>query len=244
MPSRGEIEIDGLPAHTPESRRRIGIAPQSLALYDEFTPVEKPQFFLLRSTSCRPRRIATVSSGRCDWPNWKTAAMTGSKDFSGGMKRRLNLATALVHDPEILLLDEPTVGVDPQSRNHIFDCIERLRDEGRTIIYTTHYMEEVERLCDQTAIIDHGRLLDIDTIDRLIEKHADQSSVTAELAHRPDTCRLPGTVEGNIWKFTSKHPFEEIARATSAGTQLATLNVARPSLEHVFLNLTGRSLRD
>ncbi len=166
-------------------------------------------------------------------------------DFSGGMKRRLNLAAALVHDPQVLLLDEPTVGVDPQSRNHIFACIEQLHAEGRTIIYTTHYMEEVERLCDQVAIMDHGRLLAVDTVPSLIAAHGETSYVQAELAEPPPTqAALPGTLTGLQWQFHSHEPFAEVARSLSVGLRLASLSVSRPNLESVFLNLTGRSLRD
>ena len=91
--------------------------------------------------------------------------------FSGGMQRRLNMACALVHDPKVLFFDEPTVGVDPQSRNHIFESIETLKQQDRTILYTTHYMEEAARLCDRVAIMDRGKILDIDTVDGLIERH-------------------------------------------------------------------------
>ena len=161
------------------------------------------------------------------------------------MQRRLNLAAALVHDPQIFLLDEPTVGVDPQSRNHIFESIEQLKKEGRTIIYTTHYMEEAQRLCDRVAIMDHGKILDMGTVDELIDRHGGSSVVKAELVRPPeDADVLPATLDGMSLRFETDSPFEEIGRLSSAGVAFRTLEVARPDLESVFLSLTGRSLRD
>jgi ABC-2 type transport system ATP-binding protein len=167
------------------------------------------------------------------------------KTYSGGMKRRLNMAVALVHDPQVLFLDEPTVGVDPQSRNHIFDRIEALKTAGRTIVYTTHYMEEAQRLCDRVAIMDHGRVLDLDRVDALIARHGGRSVVKAELVKAPpDPAILPEPLDGLALRFESAAPLEEVARLTSAGVAFQTLEVARPDLETVFLTLTGRSLRD
>jgi ABC-2 type transport system ATP-binding protein len=167
------------------------------------------------------------------------------KTFSGGMKRRLNLAVALVHDPQVLFLDEPTVGVDPQSRNHIFRRVEALKSQGRTIIYTTHYMEEAQRLCDRVAIMDHGKILDLDRVEALIDRHGGRSVVKAALTHVPaDATILPAPLEGQSLRFESDRPLEEVARLSSAGVAFQTLEVTRPDLETVFLALTGRSLRD
>jgi ABC-2 type transport system ATP-binding protein len=167
------------------------------------------------------------------------------KTFSGGMKRRLNLAVALVHDPQVLFLDEPTVGVDPQSRNHIFGRVEELKSLGRTIIYTTHYMEEAQRLCDRVAIMDRGRILDMDRVDGLINRHGGRSVVKAELVRPPaDPSQLPALLDGLKLRFESERPLEEVARLSTAGVVFQTLEVARPDLETVFLTLTGRSLRD
>ena len=243
-PDRGNIDIDGQPSHLRAVRSRVGIAPQALALYEELTALENLNFFC--SLYGLP---AAKRKERVEWALAFAQLENRRNDrvqtFSGGMKRRLNLATALVHDPEILLLDEPTVGVDPQSRNHIFSSIEQLKEQGRTLIYTTHYMEEVERLCDTVAIMDHGQVLAQGTVNELIDEHANASQVTAELAKpAPNGAELPGQLEDQVWTFESRDPFAEIGKATSAGVQLATLNVARPTLEVVFLNLTGRSLRD
>ena len=135
------------------------------------------------------------------------------------------------------------MGVDPQSRNHIFESIQSLQKEGLTIIYTTHYMEEAQRLCDRVAIIDHGKLLDVDTVNGLIQKHGGQSVVTAELAQDTNV-NLPGTLDGRDLRFQSENPIDEIAKLTNEGVKFQTVQINQPDLESVFLKLTGRSLRD
>jgi ABC-2 type transport system ATP-binding protein len=152
------------------------------------------------------------------------------KTYSGGMKRRLNLAVALVHNPPLLLLDEPTVGVDPQSRNAIFDNILALRKEGRTILYTTHYMEEAQRLCDRVGIMDRGKLLALDTVENLIRAHGGKDAVVAEW-------------DGGEERIETADPVAELRKLQERG-RLLRFRVERPTLESVFLNLTGRHLRD
>jgi ABC-2 type transport system ATP-binding protein len=244
-PDSGSVRIGG--RHEPTgaaTRTLIGLAPQSLSLYEELSAAENLGFFArlynLSGTHLRDRiawalEFAGLSDRRRD----------RVKTFSGGMKRRLNLAVALVHDPAIIILDEPTVGVDPQSRNHIFERIEHLRADGRTVVYTTHYMEEAQRLCDRVAVMDHGKLLDLDTVPALVERYGGRSVVKAELARSPsDTSVLPATLQGLSLRFESDRPLEEIGRLSSAGVSFQTLEVARPDLASVFLTLTGRSLRD
>ena len=251
-PDSGSVEInpiDGVSGSPLQHnvRKRIGIAPQSLSLYDELSARENLDFFgslyNLSGSKLKERRQWCLNfSGLEDRQRDRVGT------FSGGMKRRLNIAAALMHEPEILLLDEPTVGVDPQSRNHIFDSIEQLRDAGMTIIYTTHYMEEAARLCNRVAIVDHGKLLALDAVDGLIAKHGGESVVTAEFKSPFDYERLPkelaGQVEENRISFTSADPLAGVAKLTATGLSLETLNVSRPNLESVFLNLTGRNLRD
>ena len=196
-PDAGHVRIDGDPPSDPRVRTRIGVAPQSVALYELLTAEENLRF-LGELHGLRGPRLRD----RVEW----ALAFVGLSDrrrarvetYSGGMKRRLNLAAALVHDPQLVLLDEPTVGVDPQSRNQIFDNILALKALGRTIIYTTHYMEEAERLCDRIAIIDRGKLLALGSVQELLDANG--------IAPR--------------------------------------MVVQRGTLEEVFLNLTGRSLRD
>src|SRR4051812_39565556 len=141
------------------------------------------------------------------------------------MKRRLNLAAAIVHDPELILLDEPTVGVDPQSRNAIFDSIETLRTQGRTIIYTTHYMEEAARLCDRVGIIDHGKLLAVDTVAALLASYGGPPP--------------PGLARpGGEHRFLTADPLAELNRL-AAVERVREFRLERPTLEQVFLHLTG-----
>ena len=228
----------------PAARRNIGFAPQQVSLYDELTGLENLRFFgkLYRL------RGATLAE-RVDWA-LKFAGLSQRshdrvKTYSGGMQRRLNLACAVLHQPDVLFLDEPTAGVDPQSRNRLFENIEKLRVAGTTIVYTTHYMEEAERLCDRVAIMDHGKLLAVDTVANLIAEHGGDSLVTAELERPPDDATsLPGTLEGSALRFQSTTPLVEIGRLSDRGLRFRTLHVDQPDLETVFLNLTGRSLRD
>jgi linearmycin/streptolysin S transport system ATP-binding protein len=244
-PDSGEVEIDGTSDPTrPKARRSIGVAPQSLALYGELTGEENLAFFGelygLRGARLRER----VQSG-LELAGLVEHRRRRVKTYSGGMQRRLNMACALVHDPPVLFLDEPTVGVDPQSRNHIFENIEALTKEGRTVLYTTHYMEEAERLCDRVAIMDRGRILALDTVDRLIEQHGGASVVEATLERPPDDdSELAGQTEGTQLRIESDRPLEEVARLASTRVRFRTLNVRRPDLETVFLALTGRRLRD
>ena len=224
-------------------RRLIGVAPQSLSLYDELTAKENLEFFgqLYGLSGGRLRERVTWALSFAELEDRKKDRLS---TFSGGMKRRMNIAAALIHDPEILLLDEPTVGVDPQSRNHIFESIQRLQKDGMTILYTTHYMEEAQRLCDSVAIIDHGKLLALDTVPRLIDHHGGRSVVTGMLNQRPDQVELPGNLDGDSIRFESERPLEQVAELSGQGVQFQSLSIAQPDLESVFLSLTGRSLRD
>lgn len=222
------LEGDGDPRRTAD-RARIGVAPQALALYDALSGQANLRFFgaiydLYGAGLDNRVRWALDFVGLA--PRANDAVAT----YSGGMKRRLNLAAALVHDPELLLLDEPTVGVDPQSRNALFDNIEALRRDGRTVVYTTHYMEEAVRLCDRIAIVDQGRLLALGTLDELLAAHAGSPVLIAT------------TSDGETRTATAR-PLEALT-ALAASTTVTDFRVERPTLEDVFLQLTGRSLRD
>ena len=167
-PDAGEVRIGGEPLNgdADPKKRRIGLVPQDLALYEELTARDNLLFFgALFGLSGAAADAAIASAltlvGLAD----RTRDRVGT--FSGGMKRRLNLAAGLLHDPDILLLDEPTVGVDPQSRNAIFDNLEELKRRGKALLYTTHYMEEAERLADRVVIIDRGRLIANESVARL-----------------------------------------------------------------------------
>lgn len=229
-PDSGGVDLDGRGSpEAPEVRRRIGVAPQAIALYDELTAAENLDFFAalygLDKVARRERAAGLLARvGLTD------RARDRVKGFSGGMKRRLNLAAALIHDPPLLLLDEPTAGVDPQSRNAILDIVRSLRDEGRTIVYTTHYMEEAQRICDRVAIVDHGRILAEGTVDGLIASLGGASIVTIQ-------------TDSEQLRIETADPVAELSVRLRA-PDIRGVRVDRPDLESVFLHLTGRSLRD
>ena len=243
-PDGGEVRLDGEDPQDSRVRTRLGVSPQELAIYEELTGEENLRVFAglygLRGDALRERvEWALEFAGLADRRKQRAAK------YSGGMKRRLNLACAVVHGPELLICDEPTVGVDPQSRNHIFESIESLRADGTTLLYTTHYMQEAQRLCDRVAIMDHGKLLAADTVDALIETHGGSSLVLAEFDEPPaDGAELPGELNGTELRVDSERPFELVAELGRGPHRIRTLKVERPDLERVFLQLTGRSLRD
>jgi ABC-2 type transport system ATP-binding protein len=167
-PDRGEVRVDGrkVSGDTDPNKRKIGLVPQDLALYDELSARDNLRFFgALYGLSGAELEGAIASA--VDIVGLADRVRERVKVFSGGMKRRLNLAAGLLHNPDILLLDEPTVGVDPQSRNAIFDNLEQLKKQGKALLYTTHYMEEAERLADRIIVIDHGRVIADDTLQGL-----------------------------------------------------------------------------
>jgi ABC-2 type transport system ATP-binding protein len=230
-PDEGTVELEGFgnPCNA-GVRRQIGMAPQALALYDEMTADENLSFFGSLYGLAGPALRARVSEllglvGLTD------RAGDAVKGYSGGMKRRLNLAAALMHDPPLVLLDEPTAGVDPQSRSAIFEIVRSLRERGRTVVYTTHYMEEAQRLCDRVGIIDHGKLLALDTVDGLISRYGGDSVVVVQRDGEPEERIETGEPVAVVTR--------ELAKAEATG-----LRIERPDLEGVFLRLTGRKLRD
>jgi ABC-2 type transport system ATP-binding protein len=228
-PDSGTIRIDGDDPAKPAARAKLGVAPQSLAIYDDLSARENVEFFgSLYGLDRRSR--AKRTDELLELVGLTDRASDRVKGYSGGMKRRINLACALVHDPSVVLLDEPTAGVDPQSRNAIFDIVRALQDQGRTIVYTTHYMEEAQKLCDRVGIIDQGRLLALGAIGGLIAEHGGQSVVRIER-------------EAGEERVQTTEPLTIIQKALDAGDATG-VHVERPDLETVFLNLTGRSLRD
>jgi len=248
-PDRGRIAVAEAGAPTdPAVRRHLGLAPQAIALYGELTAEENLAFFArLQGLHGRARRAAVDRA--LDDAGLADRRRDRVGKFSGGMKRRLNLAAAILHEPRVLFLDEPTAGVDPQSRLHLFERIEALAEAGMTILYTTHYMEEAMRLCDRVAIMDHGRLLALDTVPGLIDAHGGTTVIRAELAEPPADGRLPEGVPGSFdegirLRAESDRPMDDLAAIARSGLALRSLVLDRPDLETVFLNLTGRRLRD
>ena len=229
-PDSGTIRIgDAGPPSDPAARRQIGVAPQSLAVYSEMSARENLDFIGRVYGLDRSERRR-----RCDELLERIGLSDRADDrvrtFSGGMMRRLNLAMAIMHAPKLVLLDEPTAGVDPQSRLAIFDLVRQLNDEGATVLYTTHYMEEAQRLCTRVAIIDHGRILDHGPVNDLIAKHAAGSIIHIE---HPD----------GEQRIESDDPMRDLAEAM-ARPGVTGVRIDRGDLETVFLSLTGRSLRD
>ena len=228
-PDQGRIEVAGKGSPTDARvRSGIGVAPQALALYEDLSAAENLAFFGAIQ-GLRGARLAERTAWALDFVGLTPRAKHRASTYSGGMKRRLNLAIAVLHDPPLLLLDEPTVGVDPQSRNAIFDNILALKREGRTILYTTHYMEEAERLCDRVGILDRGRLLALDTVAALVAAHGGKSTLV-----------LDNGVETRI---ETDDPVAEIARLGERARR-GRFRLEQPDLEAVFLKLTGRHLRD
>lgn len=258
-PDSGSVQIEGRPldGDSDPNKRRIGLVPQDVALFDELTAQENLRLFAalydLDGTAAR-RAIGEA----LDLVGLVDRAQERVKNYSGGMKRRLNLAAALLHDPQILLLDEPTVGVDPQSRNAIFDNLEVLKKRGKTLIYTTHYMEEAERLCDRVIIIDHGKVVADDTLHGLYRLLPVSNLLAVELERGQDGLRLdelqalPGVRSAHIEAGTLRVGVQDLATETplllqwlvDRGHLYRHVASQRADLETVFLTLTGRSLRD
>ena len=251
-PDQGSVSLDGKTDPTlPSVRLSLGVVPQTLALYEELSAQENLRFFG-RIYGLSGRKLKERISSCLDIAGLSQRSKERVSKYSGGMKRRLNMVSSLLHDPPLLLLDEPTVGVDPQSRNLIFENIEAMRKQGRTIIYTTHYMEEAQRLCDRIAILDHGKILDMDTVENLIIKHGGPSHIEAEFEEKlSDSDRLKSFIEDKDVqfedtkvRFKTNQPMESLAKLNRSGLRFQSLKVQTANLEDVFLNLTGRRLRD
>lgn len=251
IPDAGTILVFGARADSTAARNAMGWVPQELALYPRLTCRENLESFG-RYHGLSGSALEQAVAFCLGWATLSDRAGELVKNLSGGMKRRLNMAAGMIHRPKLVLMDEPTVGVDPQSRNHIFEMIEKLRDEGMSIIYTTHYMEEAERLCDQVAIVDHGKIIALGTNAELVRNaFGSRSQVVARFVADGRVAAWAATrggsaVDGSA-EFTIEHPNEVaglLDDATKAGFELQDLALRKPNLESVFLHLTGRALRD
>jgi len=260
QPSEGDAEIGGhsITKDPMAVKRLIGIVPQELALYDALSATQNLNFwgrmYGLGGQALKAR-IAEV----LDQVSLADRAKEPVGRYSGGMKRRLNIAVGLLHKPKLVFMDEPTVGIDPQSRRSILDMVKALRDEGMTVLYTTHYMEEAAELSDRVGIIDHGKLIALGTQKELTRLVGEQETLrlhfgedlTGEMA-------VPAfhTVEGVLLATSTDHEVVltvpeaavalpgVIAAATKAGIRVRSVDIEEPNLESVFLHLTGRALRD
>jgi len=252
IPESGRVAVFGAAAASTKARMALGWVPQELAIYPRISCTENLGAFG-RYYGLKGAKLDEAIAWCLHWAALEDRAGELAKNLSGGMKRRLNMAAGMLHKPRVVLFDEPTVGVDPQSRNRIFEMIEALRDEGAAIIYTTHYMEEAERLCDRIAIIDHGRVIATGTKEELVRGvFGMRSQVLArfsgdEAAIGAWTERNGGQLKNGTAEFTVEQA-TEIARllddATRAQLELVDVSLRRPNLESVFLHLTGRELRD
>ena len=254
----GEITYKGRPINRQlrSYKQALGIVPQDLALYEKLSAEQNLRFFAslygLHGPALKKAiNEALVFAGLDDRRRDKV------KTFSGGMKRRLNIACAIAHRPELVIMDEPTVGIDPQSRNYILDSIKKLRDEGMTVIYTTHYMEEVEVISTRIIIMDHGSIIAEGTKESLKEGIENEKKYTIDIEEngkisRDDFFMVEGVqsvkIEGNTIEIKSLKGIENldriIALLSDRGERIKNITSENASLETVFLKLTGRRLRD
>jgi ABC-2 type transport system ATP-binding protein len=250
-PDAGSASVLGIDAtRQPEAlKQRIGVQLQIAALYPNLKVTELVDLF---SAFYERRRPTAELISELGLDERKTAM---SKELSGGQRQRLSIALALVNDPELIFLDEPTTGLDPQGRRALWTHIEAMRTRGRTILLTTHYMEEAEQLCDRVAIMDHGRILEMGTVNELVARHFRERTV--RFATRPDmTAEKLGALPGvqriaheadETVLYTADVP-RTVGALLKLGDELAIegldLAVKRPTLEDVFIELTGRALRD
>ncbi|HWO52946.1 MAG TPA: ABC transporter ATP-binding protein [Paenibacillus cookii] len=228
----------------------IGYVPQDITLYEKLTAYQNLEFFGeaygVKGKELKQRiHEVLAKTGLLERANEAVST------FSGGMKRRINIAAALLHRPKLLILDEPTVGIDPQSRNHIFEMIRELNREGVTIIYSTHYMEEVEALCDEIAIMDQGTVKAMGPLGQLLEQYG-QKAIYLEVPGLTEPPQDPyiasSRKEGAGWLLETEQPsalMQHLLRqASQQAWDVKQLEIVRPSLESVFLKVTGTALRD
>ena len=253
-PDAGTLTLDGAPLTARDSATRValGLVPQNIALYDDLNAEQNLKIFGelygLRGADLRTRIAEALEAVQLT-----DRRRDPVKTFSGGMQRRLNLVAALLHRPKLLLCDEPTVGIDPQSRNAIFEYLERLNRDGLTIIYSTHYMEEATRLCSRIGIIDHGKIHALGTFDELLTRlpFEEEIAFAATSATAAFAERL--AAHGEIVGANGTHRFRPRAEfklstfytlAAQHGLPPRLFTQQRPTLEAVFLHLTGRTLRE
>ena len=257
-PDKGEVIIDGIDIKDDGETIKLimGVVPQEIALYEELSAYENMMFWggLYDIPTQEIKKNVNKTLEIVDLVNRKDDRI---KTFSGGMKRRINIACSLLHNPKILVLDEPTVGVDPQNRNHIFEVIERLNNEGMTIIYTTHYMEEAERFCDKIAIIDIGRIIAQGTLKELRQISDVKDLLTIKLADVDNEIISRITSENQLFRFDSTSNTLKVEFANIGNDILVVINQIQSSggiieriytqgtnLESIYLKLTGKELRD
>ncbi|MBG9943788.1 ABC transporter ATP-binding protein [Brevibacillus formosus] len=256
--TKGEITLLGknIEKHSKFAKMNIGIVPQDIAIYEDMTAYENVRFFAglygLRGSLLRERTEEAL-----EFVGLGDKATSFPKNFSGGMKRRLNIACAIAHRPKLIIMDEPTVGIDPHSRNYILNSVRKLNDMGCTIIYTSHYMEEVEEICTRIAIVDHGKVIAEGTKEQLKAIITDAKEiwigVRADEPLNLDALKAIAGVnavlqEENTIKIVSKAEINNlnqiIQQLIKDQVEIRSVEEQAPNLETVFLTLTGRNLRD
>ena len=260
----GSVHIDGqtLTANSFDLRAVLGVVPQDLSIYPELTARENLDFFgRLYGLKGRPLKERIDDALERTGLTARAGDLAGN--YSGGMKRRLNFGVALLHSPRLLILDEPTVGVDPQSRSHLLDCIRQLNSEGVAVIYASHYMEEVQTICHRVAIIDHGKMIANDTLDTLLGQMSSEllfriASPSAEIRRQIEqlaeiresaTADEPTTIVVSRGQHANEHTLSvtltRILQLLDEGkVHLHAVETQEPNLERLFLKLTGKRLRD
>ncbi len=252
---KGSVHIDGndIQSQAVACKKNIGVVSQEIALYEELSGYDNLYFW--GSLYQIPKKVLINRIAQIlDLLGLSERQDDKIKNYSGGMKRRINIASALLHRPKVLFMDEPTVGIDPQSRNLIFEVIEQLRDDGMTIVYTTHYMEEAERLCDRIGIIDNGTIIAEGTIDMLKASSAIEEGIAVTFSSLTDTQYNKLTV----WKNTRRHDNtvyfytakiqkdlpQIVVMCTDLNVDITAIDIQKSNLETIFLHLTGKQLRD
>lgn len=255
-PNEGSVNIAGfdLKKNPTECKRTIGVVPQEIALYNELSAYDNLMFWGGLYNVSKPELKQRIDEtlklfGLYDRRNDRV------KTYSGGMKRRINIASALLHKPKILFMDEPTVGIDPQSRNLIFEVIEKLHKEGMTIVYTTHYMEEAERFCDRIGIIDNGLIVAQGTLEELKRSSTMKETIVISFTNLTDELfnkmvadwKDLKRAESSIHFYSSnvKSDLSKIVlKCSEIGLDILHINIQKVNLETIFLTLTGKQLRD
>lgn len=255
--NQGNVTLfgDGKNPFQNKNKEKIGLVTQEISIFPELTAKENANFFAgvygLKGEE-RKRRVAEALAfvGLAEQTKGK------AQNFSGGMQRRLNIACSLVHNPKLLIMDEPTVGIDTQSRNHILQAVKQLQSKGTTILYTTHYMEEVEAIASEVVILDKGQIITKGTVQELIQNIQHEEKIKVEVSHPEEVSlaniqALPDVKQvikdGNqILIVTSAHSghLDRILTIIKEDSGVVGINVEKPNLEDVFLTLTGRTLRD
>ena len=259
-PTSGDALINGYSITKDDLQvlNSIGIVPQEVALYDELTALENLNYWG-KLYNFRGRKLSQRVKEVLEQIGLTDRAKDRIKTYSGGMKRRINIAAGLLHQPKLLFMDEPTVGIDPQSRRMILDMVKEMNQQGMSILYTTHYMEEAQELSDRVGIIDHGKLISIGTQDELTQQVGENDSIRIETDPTDDLATIAASledidqvskviIEANGVTLLGRNAGQILApivnRATQAGARIRSIEVIEPNLETVFLQLTGRALRD